>query len=200
MHGLAGFFGRALDALEIERYGLVVHDWGGLALIEALRDPARVERLVVINALPLLPGYRWHWIARWFWNRRGIGEAFNLTATKAALRLLSRQAKGGPGPMPPEFIDMVWEGWQRGTRRPMLELYRSGDPAAMAAAGAQLESLAGPSLVVWGLDDPYISGRFGRMYAERLRDAELVELADAGHWPWVDRPDVIDRVTAFLAG
>jgi pimeloyl-ACP methyl ester carboxylesterase len=23
-------------------------------------------------------------------------------------------------------------------------------------------------------------------------------VADAGHWPWVERPDVIDTVTAFL--
>jgi len=24
-------------------------------------------------------------------------------------------------------------------------------------------------------------------------------LPDAGHWPWLDRPDVVDTVVAFLA-
>ena len=33
----------------------------------------------------------------------------------------------------------------------------------------------------------------------RYREAELLELADAGHWPWLDRPDMIDRVAGFLA-
>lgn len=200
MHGLARFLGHALDALGVDRYALVVHDWGALALIEALRAPARVERVVVMNAVPLLVGYRWHRIARWFWRRRGLGELFNLTATKPALRLLSRTTTARRGPMPPEFVDMVWAGWQRGVRRPMLDLYRSADPEALAAAGRGLDALAGPALVAWGVCGPYIPARFGRVYAERLGDSELVELADAGHWPWIDRPDLVDRVTAFLAG
>jgi pimeloyl-ACP methyl ester carboxylesterase len=36
------------------------------------------------------------------------------------------------------------------------------------------------------------------MYAERLPDAELVELDEAGHWPWLDRPDFTPRVIEFL--
>jgi pimeloyl-ACP methyl ester carboxylesterase len=55
-----------------------------------------------------------------------------------------------------------------------------------------------PALVVWGLRDPYLPARFGRAYAEALPDAELIELEDAGHWPWLDRADVIERVIAFV--
>ena len=92
----------------------------------------------------------------------------------------------------------MWDGWQRGLGRPILDLYRSGDPDALAGAGAGLGGLSCPALVVWGRHDPYIPPAFGRAYAERLPNAELVELGDAGHWPWIDRPDVVDRVTAFL--
>lgn len=77
MQGLGAFVGRFLDVAGVGRYRLVCHDWGGVALIAAQADPGRVERLVVINGAPLLPGYRWHWIARWFWRRRGLGELFN---------------------------------------------------------------------------------------------------------------------------
>ncbi len=196
--GLARFFGRCLDVLEVERYSLVVHDWGGLALVDAMEHPERLERLVLVNSVPFLPGYRWHWLARYFWRVPVSGELFNLAASKPALRLISRQANVRPGPMPEELIDRVWDDWGRGTWKPMLDLYRSGDPDALAAAGFALGALECPALVVWGLRDPYLPARFGRAYAERLPSAELVELPDAGHWPWLDRPEVVERVTTFL--
>jgi pimeloyl-ACP methyl ester carboxylesterase len=200
MHGLARFFGRALDRLGVEDHALVVHDWGGLALIDAIGHPGRLDRLVIIDSVPLLPGYRWHWLARWFWRVPVAGELVNRTATKAALRLISRQANARPGPVAEEFIEMVWESWGRGPRRPILDLYRSADPPALAAAGHGLGRLACPALVVWGRHDPYLPVRFGRMYAERLPNAEFVELKDAGHWPWIDRPDTVERVARFLQG
>jgi pimeloyl-ACP methyl ester carboxylesterase len=83
MDGLASFLERFMNELEIGAHRLVVHDWGALALIPAQWDPGRVRRLVILNAVPLLPGYRWHWIARQ-WRRRWVGEAFNATTSRAA--------------------------------------------------------------------------------------------------------------------
>jgi pimeloyl-ACP methyl ester carboxylesterase len=197
MRGLASFFERFLDALEIDDHKLVIHDWGALALIAAQRHPQRVRRLVVIDAVPLLPGYRWHWIAR-MWRRRGVGEAFNATTTRAAMALLLRQATGDRGPMSREVVDMIWRHFDRGTRRAILELYRSAPEPALAAAGSRLGDLRCPALVVWGARDHYLPVEFGRLYAECLADAQLIELDDAGHWPWIDRPDVIERVVAFI--
>jgi pimeloyl-ACP methyl ester carboxylesterase len=199
MHGLARFHRRALDALGVERHALVVHDWGAVALIDAMARPAAIERLVIINAVPLLPGYRWHWIARWFWRVPVAGELFNLAASKSALRLVSRQATSRPGPLPQAFIDEVWAHRQRGTGAPTLRLYRSADPGELAAAGFGLCRLDCPALVVWGLDDPYIDAGFGRLYADRLAAAELAAYDRASHWPWLDRPEIVDRVTAFLS-
>jgi pimeloyl-ACP methyl ester carboxylesterase len=198
MHGLAGFVGRFLDSLEVQECSLVLHDWGAVGLIEAQRLPARVRRLVLINTVPLLPGYRWHWIARYLWRVPVVGELSNLTATKPALRLLSRQATPRPGPMPDEFIELALRARRRGTWPESLALYRSADPARLEAAGEQLERIQCPALVAWGTRDPYLPVGFARAYAERLPRAELLELDDAGHWPWLDRPDLIDRVDRFL--
>jgi pimeloyl-ACP methyl ester carboxylesterase len=197
MHGLARFADRFLDRLRVDEYRLVVHDWGSLALIGAQREPDRVRGVVVINAVPLLPGYRWHPIAR-LWRRRGVGELVNLTGTRAGAALLLRQATPDGRPMPREFVDSLWRYRQRGTARPTLQLYRSADPELLEAAGLRLGDLACPALVLWGTRDRYLPVEFGRLYAERLPNAELVELADAAHWPWVDRPDAIDRVVGFL--
>jgi pimeloyl-ACP methyl ester carboxylesterase len=199
MHGLATFFERFCDRLGVGDHSLVVHDWGAIGLIAAQRRPERVRRLVVINAVPLLPGYRWHWVARYFWRVPVAGELANLTTTKAGLRLLSRQASATPGGLPPAFIDSVWAGRGQGSWPEMLELYRKADPERLAAAGEELGAIDCPALVVWGRDDLYLPVRFGRAYAEALPGAELLELERAGHWPWLDRPDSVDRVIAFLA-
>lgn len=198
MYGLGRFFGRCLAALGVTHYSLVAHDWGVVSLIPAQQEPERVRRLVLINAVPLLPGYRWHWVARCFWRVPVAGELFNLTASKPALRLLSRQASGTPGPLPDEFIDDAWRARQPGVARPMLTLYRSADPDVLEEAGRNLAELTCPARVIWGTDDPFLPSEFGRAYAGRLPAAEFEAIDHAGHWPWVDRPEVIDRMLEFL--
>jgi pimeloyl-ACP methyl ester carboxylesterase len=199
MYGLSDFLHRCLDQLGIDRHNLVVHDWGGLALIGAQRRPEQVERLVVVNSVPLLPGYRWHWIARYIWRRRLIGEFVNATTTKQSLGLIMRQARGDRSAMPPEFIEMVWRYWDRGTSRAILELYRDADPDRLAEAGKDLGKLACPALVLWGDRDPYLSTDLARKYAERLPTGELKLLPGAGHWPWIDDPGAVNCVLDFLS-
>jgi pimeloyl-ACP methyl ester carboxylesterase len=198
MRGLSAFLYRCLDQLGVGNHNLVVHDWGSLALIEAQRRPQAVRRLVVINAVPLFSGYRWHWVAR-LWRRRGVGEILNATSTRAGTALLMRQARGDRSPMPKDFVDMVWRHWDRGTRRAVLQLYRDADPPKLADAGAGLAAISCPALVIWGEREPYLPVELARRYAELLPDAEVDLRPDAGHWPWLDDPSVVDRVLAFVA-
>jgi pimeloyl-ACP methyl ester carboxylesterase len=191
------FIERFLDELEVERVQLVMHDWGAVGLAFAQRLPERVERVVIIDAVPLLPGYRWHRTAR-LWRTLGLGELAMGTTTGFVLEQFSKESNATPGPMPGAWRDSVLECFDEGTQRAILRLYRSSPPEALEAAGARLGTLDVPALVVWGARDPYIPSRFGRDYAHALPQAELVELADAGHWPWLDRPDAIERVVEFL--
>ncbi len=192
------FVERFLDFVGVERVRLVVHDWGAVGLAFAQRRPERIERLVVINAIPLLPGYRWHRTAR-IWRTPVLGELAMGTTNRRVLRLFSRESNVTPGPMPEEWLDSVLGHFDQGTQRAILRLYRSSPPTVLEAAGAQLGALRVPALVLWGMRDPYIPERFGRAYASALGGAELIELPDAGHWPWLDRADAIDRVVDFLA-
>jgi pimeloyl-ACP methyl ester carboxylesterase len=192
------FIERFLQQTGTERVQLVMHDWGAVGLAFAQRLPARVERLVIINAVPLLPGYRWHRTAR-MWRTPVLGELVMGATSRALLRLLSREANAAPGPMPDAWLDSVLDHFDQGTQRAILRLYRSSPPAVLEAAGERLGSLNVPALVAWGMKDPYIPARFGRAYADALPRAELLELPDAGHWPWLDRPDLVDRVAGFLS-
>ncbi len=197
MYGLSAFLERCLDELGVGRRKLVVHDWGGLALISAQRQPDLIEKLVVVNAVPLLPGYRWHWVAQ-IWRRRPLGEIANATTTKSSMALLMRQARGDRSAMPQQFIEMVWDRWDKGTRDATLALYRHADPDRLALAGKGLGRLDCPSLVLWGDRDIYLPVEFGRAYASALPDAELEIVEGAGHWPLIDDPGQADRILEFL--
>ena len=197
MYGLSAFLERCLEELGVGRRKLVVHDWGCLALIAAQRRPELIERLVVVNVVPLLPGYRWHWIAQ-LWRRRPLGELLNATTTRAAMDLLMRQASGDRSPMPAEFIDSIWDHWDRGTGEATLALYRHADPDRLAFAGKDLGKIDCPSLVLWGDRDPYLPTGFAAAHAAALPNAQLEIVKGGGHWPWIDDPSVIDDILSFL--
>jgi len=186
-----------LDHLGLERVSLVMHDWGAVGLALAQRQPERVERIVLINAVPFLPGYRWHRTAR-IWRTLGLGELAMGVTGHFTLRLASRESNATPGPMPESWLASTLSHLDQGTQRAILRLYRSSPPAVLAAAGEHLGELDVPALVVWGMRDPYIPSSFAAAYASALPRAELVELPDAGHWPWLDRPDVVELVVGFL--
>jgi pimeloyl-ACP methyl ester carboxylesterase len=196
--GYGRFLEQYLDMLAVQRVSLVMHDWGSVGLAFAQRHPERVERLVVMNAVPLLPGYRWHRMAR-VWRTPLLGELAMGATTRRLLRRASREANATPGPLPESWLDSVLDHFDQGTQRAILRLYRSAPGEVLARAGSDLGRLGMPALVVWGLRDPYIPTRFAGAYADALPKAELLELEDAGHWWWLDRPDVIERVLGFLA-
>jgi pimeloyl-ACP methyl ester carboxylesterase len=191
------FIERFLDERSVERVSIVMHDWGAVGLAFAQRLPERVERLVLINTVPLLRGYSWHRIAR-VWRTPGLGELAMGATNRVTLGYASRETNATPGPMPGAWLDSVLAHFDQGTQRAILRLYRSSPPQTLAAAGEDLCRLEVPALVVWGLKDPYIPAAFAERYASALPRAELLELPDAGHYAWLDRPEVIARVADFV--
>jgi pimeloyl-ACP methyl ester carboxylesterase len=198
MYGLSAFLERCLEELGVGRRKLVVHDWGSLALIGAQRHPELIERLVVINVIPLLPGYRWHWVAQ-VWRRRPFGEIANATTIRASMALTMRQAMGNRRPPPAKLVDAVWDHWDRGTQAAILALYRHANPSRLVAAGRNLDKLTCPALILWGDRDPYIPTKFAQAHAEALPSAEVELIPGAGHWPWIDDERVIGRVLDFVS-
>lgn len=193
--GYARFLETFLDELGVERVRLVVHDWGAVGLALAQRAPERVERLVVMSAVPFLPGYRWHRVARW-WRRPVLGELVMGATTRWSLRQLAR--RGSPPPFPPDLVDRAWRDFDQGTQRAILRLYRSAPPEVLAEAGERLGAITVPALVLWGDRDPYLPVRFAQAYAAALPRARSEVVEGAGHWPWLDRPEVVDSVVRHL--
>jgi pimeloyl-ACP methyl ester carboxylesterase len=198
--GHAAFVGRLLDALGLEHVRLCVHDWGAaVGLTWAMSEPERVQRLVVVNGVPLLPGFRWPLPLR-LARIPLLGEVVAGLGIRPVLGFLSRRASAGPGPMPGPFVASVAEAFDPGTQRAVLKILRGTAPQSLAAASEGLSRISAPALVLWGIEDPYIPARFGAGYAATLGDATLETVPDAGHWPWIDRPQVSARIVAHLCG
>lgn len=196
--GYADFLEAFLDVFGLERISLVVHDWGGVGLAFAQRRPHAIERLVISNCVPLLPGYRWHRVAR-LWRTRVVGELTMGFTTKLGLRHGMLGAFTTRGPSVDEVVDRAWSHFDHGTQRAALRLYRSAPTEVLERAGARLGELTAPALIAWGARDPFISTDFAHAYAQALGGEARVRMAeDAGHWPWIDRPALAEEITRFL--
>ena len=198
--GYGRFLGAFVAASGLERFSLVLHDWGAVALAMPAAVLARVDRLVVMNAVPFDGTYRWHRFAR-LWRTPLVGELTMGFTTKLGLRWGLGRAIAAPGPVRADLADRIWEHFDHGTQRAILKLYRSAPPDELARLRPALAQLRCPALMLWGDRDPYIAAAFAESIAAALGGAADVEhLADAGHWPWLDRPGLIARVATFLEG
>ena len=93
---------------------------------------------------------------------------------------------------------MIARRFDQGTQRAVLRLYRSAPEDALARAGEQLQRVACPALVIWGEGDPYIPSSFAHAYAAALPDATAQVVPGAGHWPWLQAPELVRTVSSFL--
>jgi pimeloyl-ACP methyl ester carboxylesterase len=177
------------DELGLERFALVVHDWGSVGLALAQRFPERVERMLFFPIVPFVPGYGWHRVAR-AWRTPVLGELVMGFTTRWALRR----------DLPRAIADAAWEHFDHGTQRAILKLYRASPPEVLAAAGARLGDIRAPALIMWSTDDPYLPAEFAERHAEALGGDAAVELVEGGHWPWHGRPELVERAGEFLRG
>ena len=197
VEGYVRFLDAALDELGIERAHLVLHDFGGpWGLGWALTRPDAFASAVLINTGVLI-GFEMHRVGR-IWGKPVLGELFMAVTSRSAFR---RSIQASNPRLPQSFIDEMYDDYDRGTRRTVLQLYRNRtDDELLTQAAAALRQLDRPALVVWGTADEFVPVR----HAYQQRDvafprAEVVLLEDSAHWPFVDDPDgVADAVIPFL--
>jgi pimeloyl-ACP methyl ester carboxylesterase len=195
----ADFLEGARTQLGLERVHLVVHDFGGpFGLFWGLQHPQAWASAMLIN-VGVAPGYKWHSMAR-VWRTPVLGELANAWIPRAGFQRSMQRLN--PKGLPPEFVEKMYDDYDRDTRRAVLKLYRATpDPGQTAAqTGAAIAALHKPALVVWGAKDPFI----GVQYAERQRDffdvQDVLILEQSGHWPFQDDPERVEQaMTAFLA-
>lgn len=191
--GYAGFVGAALDALGVERVHLVLHDFGGpIGLAWAAADADALASVTLIDT-GILPGFKWHQLAR-IWRTPVLGEIFQATATRPAFRFLVN--RGEPRGLPREFVDGMFDHYDRRTKRAVLKLYRAtDDPGAISEEFAALMAPRDlPALVIWGEADAYLPASFATRQRDAFPSADVHVLPASGHWPYADAPETVERL------
>ncbi len=184
------------DALELERFSLVVQGFmGSMGLQYALRHPEQIERLAILNA-PIAPEAKLPWKIKLF-GLPLLGEVL----TQDPL-LVDRTLEGGGGyRIEDADLDIY--------RRPFLKSSEAGRSLQAVVKNMQLSQaiaeLAGfsqwqhPTLVAWGIKDPWLPLSMAQRFITSLKDGELVQLEEVGHYPQEDwHEKVSDRLLPFL--
>jgi pimeloyl-ACP methyl ester carboxylesterase len=219
---LAGDVDRLIAALGVERAAAVVgHDWGGvIAYSFAARYPARVERLVILNAPhPVAMG---RGLLR---DAQLLRSAYMLALVLPALperalasrdgalvRRAMRAMRSTPvaaGELEPYVDAARGAEWLRGglnmyramastalARVPGLRLVlRSRGARAAAPALRSSSRIDAPVLVIWGAADPFLGEHLARPPASIAPDVRVERIARASHDVMLDAPE---RVNALL--
>ena len=175
-----------------------MHDFGGpFGLLWGLQHPDAWASVVLIN-VGVLPGYRWHAMAR-RWRTPLLGELVQAWIPRWAWR--RSMQRSSPKGLPREFVDKMYDDYDRGTRRAVLALYRATpDPKEAAGTiGPALASLGRPALVIWGAKDQFADVQYAERQREFFDVRDVVVLPDSGHWPFQDDPAAVERpLASFL--
>jgi pimeloyl-ACP methyl ester carboxylesterase len=201
------FIDEVLDELGLETSAVAGGSMGATwALWYALARPERVPRLLLLTAVPLLPGTR-------------VAAPVRVMAAPVVGDLLARVVK----PNPKMVVQLMSSMGEKDTIGRYPELIESivavgRDPIAAATNLAEyravnsplgyrrsmrvkpdaLRRLTVPTLVVWGDRDPVGGVKVAQATASLIPEAQL-EVLPAGHVPFLGHPDrVAELLTQFV--
>jgi pimeloyl-ACP methyl ester carboxylesterase len=200
---LVEYVGELIDALAIDRYVIGGLSLGaGMAIGHVLDRPGSARGAVLLGSYGLMdrlldgaasgPAQ----LLTWLMLRSGLLAA----TTRSYGRSRKRMERGmrdiirNPVERTPELMDEImaategtpalasFEQWQRDQVR--WNRLRTNYLA-------HLGSFSAPALLIHGDRDSGVPIRHARLAAERMPDAKLLVVPDAGHWVQRDRPDLV---------
>jgi pimeloyl-ACP methyl ester carboxylesterase len=188
IHDLAYLYLDLLDQQDLRDVLLVGSSFGGwIALELAVRCCARLGRLVLIDALGVKFGGR---------EERDIADIYALPEEE-----LRRRTFRDPAAVVPDYTQLADAEIEAVVHdRQATALYGWRPYMHDPALRQWLHRVTVPSLVLWGEDDGIVTPEYGRKLAAVLPAARFETIAEAGHYPQIERPDAVAAAIARFAG
>jgi pimeloyl-ACP methyl ester carboxylesterase len=174
-----------IDRLALDDVVLVGSSFGGWVALEmAVRQPARLGGLVLIDSLGLKFAGR---------EDAEITDVFALSAEEVVKHNFADPANAPDyGALDDAALEdvardreaAVLYGWRPFMHNPSLRHW--------------LHRASVPSLVVWGQQDRIVAPAYGAHLTQALQRAIFTPVAGAGHYPQIEQPDaVVQAIEAF---
>jgi pimeloyl-ACP methyl ester carboxylesterase len=184
-----------LDALGLERAGLVGNSFGGaIALRLAARHPERVDRLVLMGSVGVPFGITEGLDAVWGYqpstaNMRAVMDYFAYSRELVTDELAEVRYRASIQP-----------GFQESFAA-MFPAPRQRWVDAMATADAEIAALPHQTLLIHGREDQVIPLATSLRLLELIDRSELHVFGRCGHWTQIERTDEFNRLLVdFLTG
>jgi pimeloyl-ACP methyl ester carboxylesterase len=190
------------EALNLPRYTLFLHDYGGpVGMRMAVARPEKVEAIIIQNAVSHEEGLSSLWAARRaFWQDRAAHEAA-FRKTFLSLETIRNRHMGAS--LHPEHIDPdTWTDEfyflnQPGQADIQTDLFfdYQNNVKAYPVWQKWLRDHQPPMLVLWGRNDPSFLVAGAEAYRKDVPGAE-VHILDAGHFALDEQAEEVIRLTA----
>jgi pimeloyl-ACP methyl ester carboxylesterase len=193
VEGLADAMEELCERLDLGPIVAVGNSLGGAVMAQlALARPDRVERLVLVNAVGIVPTAReWAVTLPFIWAGAMLGQQVSAARRQIASRRGLRRAALWRLIHEPERLnaDIVYHG--------ILQPPGPGARDAIAAGIAhlnddweeRLKQIDCPTLVIWGKDDLLLPTRHAERWARLIPDSKLITFDRTGHLPMIEQPD-----------
>lgn len=184
---LLGFYA----ALGIDKAVLVGHDVGGMvALGMAVRHPARITRLVIMDTGPYP---EWTALTELAIKLMGTWPFSDLLLTYPGFYLLMRQSGLYDGrKVTRQMVEAYRRPWvANGERRQAFRHVIRVPPKDLLEPREKYRHIELPTLVLWGEKDAVFGPGVGRKLAREIPNARFESVAKAGHFLQEERPAVV---------
>ena len=189
----------ALDTLDVDRCILAGNSLGGyIAWATAVLNPARVEKLVLIDAsgynyesqsVPI--GFR---LARMPLINNIVQDVLPRSVVESSVN----NVYGDPSRVTPELVDRYFELTTReGNRDALVERMRQLQPGTLAE---RITDITQPTLILWGKKDRLIPLRYGEQFQKDIAQSKLVIWEELGHVPHEEDPALAAKAILDFLG
>lgn len=205
METLAADVAGLIEALGEERAFVVGHDWGAaVAWMVATLHPERVERLAILNVphpdtmlqtLRTSPRQLLHSWYMFFFQIPWVPERLAGRLRRRFLETAYRDAR--PGAFTAEDVARAEEALldSPGGLKGPIDYYRAALRQSPRKAQSLYRPIPAPVLVIWGVEDRFLTERMAEPDPRWVPDVRVVKLPGASHWVQHDEPE---RVSALL--
>lgn len=189
----------ALDTLDVDRCILAGNSLGGyIAWATAVLNPARVEKLVLIDAsgynyesqsVPI--GFR---LARMPLIKNIVQDVLPRSVVESSVN----NVYGDPSRVTPELVDRYFELTTReGNRDALVERMRQLQPGTLAE---RITDITQPTLILWGKKDRLIPLQYGEQFQKDIAQSKLVIWEELGHVPHEEDPALAAKAILDFLG